>query len=88
MAYNFLEKLIILKRTSLVVQWLRSSLPMQRTRFLPLVQEDSTFHRATTHMHHHRGAHALQLLKPRALASVLHSKSSHCNEKPEHSNEE
>ena len=87
MAYNFLEKLITLKRTSLVVQGLRISLPMQRTRFQSLVQEDSTSHRAPKHRHRQRGAHALQLLKPRALEFVLQSRS-HCNEEPEHSNKE
>ena len=35
------------KWTSLVVQWLRICLPMQRTQVQPLVREDSTFHGAT-----------------------------------------
>ena len=38
--------------TSLVVQWLRICLPMQRTRVLSLVWEDSTCQGATKPMHH------------------------------------
>ena len=34
-------------RTSLVVQWIQTHLPMQRTQAPPLVQEDSTWPRAT-----------------------------------------
>ena len=40
------------KRTSLVVQWLRVRLPMQRTRVQSLVQKDSTRCGATKPVHH------------------------------------
>ena len=38
--------------TSLVVQWLRILLPMQRTQVRSLFQEDSTGHRTTKPVHH------------------------------------
>ena len=39
-------------RVSLVAQWLRIHLPMQRTRVRALVREDPTCHRATKPMCH------------------------------------
>ena len=47
--------------TSLVVQWLRIRLPMQRTRVRSLVQEDPTCHGATKPVRH---ACEPQLLSP------------------------
>ena len=85
---------------SLVVQWLRSHLPMQGTRVWSLVWEDPTCHRATKPVRHNYWACALepashnywahvpQLLKPACLEPVLCNKRSHCNEKPAHRNEE
>ena len=74
--------------TSLVVQWLRIYLPMQRTQVRALVQEDPTCHGATKPVchnywacalepvSHNYWAHEPQLLKPACLEPVL------CNEKP------
>ena len=47
-------------RTSLVVQWLRICLPMQRTWVQSLVQEDSMHCGVTKAMHHVCGACALE----------------------------
>ena len=44
------QKLIV--GTSLVAQWLRIHLPMQRTWVQALVREDTTCHRATKPVHH------------------------------------
>ena len=68
---NF-ETLIKCIRTSLVVQWLRICLPVQKTWIPSLVQEDSTLCRATKPMCHNYRAHILE--------HVLH-KRSHCSEK-------
>ena len=85
---------IELNRTSLVVQWLRIRLPMQGTRVQALVREDPTCWGATKPMHYNYWACALeparhnywarktQLLKPTRLEPLIHSKRSHCNEKP------
>ena len=74
--------------SSLVVQWLRTRLPMQGTRVQALVQEDPTCHGATKPVRHNYWACALepvshnywahvpQLLKPARLEPVLR------NEKP------
>ena len=91
----------MLSRTSLVVQWLRIRLPRQGTRVQALVREDPTCRGATKPVRHNNWSlHALelvchnywgcvlQLLKPTCLEPVLHSKRSHCNEKPVHRNEE
>ena len=48
------------RRTSLVAQWLRISLPMQGTWVRALVREDPTCHRATKPVHHNYGACALE----------------------------
>ena len=68
---NF-ETLIKCIRTSLVVQWLRICLPVQKTWIPSLVQEDSTLCRATKPMCHNSRAHIPE--------HVLH-KRSHCSEK-------
>ena len=60
-------------RASLVVKWLRISLPLQATHVQFLVQADPTGLRAT---------------KPACLEPVLHNQRSHCNKKPAHCNEE
>ena len=67
--------------TSLVVQWLRNHLPMQRTQVCFLVQEDPICHGATKPMRHHYWS-------PRALEPTLHNKRSDRKEKPAHSNED
>ena len=67
-------------RTSLVVQWIRIHLPMQRTRVLSLVWEDFTCPRQLKPAR-------LPLLKPVHLEPVLHKRSHH-NEKPVHCKEE
>ena len=74
--------------TSLVVQWLRIHLPIQGTRVRSLVQEDPTCHRASKPVRHNYWARVLQLLKPMHLEPILCNKTSHCNEKPTHLNEE
>ena len=84
--------------TSLVVQWLRIHLPMQRTQVWALVQEDPTCHGVAKPMCRNYWACALepashsywarvpQLLKPTHLEPVLCNKRSHLNEKPTHHN--
>ena len=83
---------------SLVAQWLRICLPMQRTWVRALVWEDPTCRRATKPVRHNYWACALeptghnywarvpQLLKPAHLEPVLCNKRSHSNEKPVHRN--
>ena len=61
-------------RTSLVVQWLRIRLPMQRTWLQALVQEDPTCHGATKPVNHNYWARVPQLLKPTRLEPMLHNK--------------
>ena len=85
---------------SLVAQWLRIRLPMQRTWVQALVQEDPTCHGATKPVCHNYWACALepashnywsrgpQLLKPARLEPMLRNKRSHHNEKPVHRNKE
>ena len=80
--------------TSLVMQWLRVCLPMQRTRVWAVVWEDPTCRGATKPVHHNYWACALepsshnywacvpQLLKPVCLELMLHNKRSHSNKKP------
>ena len=64
--YNNIREYIITKRkisgTSLVVQWLITHLPLQRTWVWPLIQEDSTCLRATTETTSHKNwsLHALR----------------------------
>ena len=60
-------------------------LPMG-TWFPSLAWEDSISTGATYPVLHNPRAQEPQLLNP--LESVLHNKRSHCNEKPEHLNEE
>ena len=85
---------------SLVAQWLRICLPMQRTQVQALVREDPTCRGATKPVHHNYWACALepvshnywahvpQLLKPTRLEPVLSNKRSHRDEKPTHCNED
>ena len=86
--------------TSLVVQWLRTHLPMQGTWVQALVWEDPTCCGATKPMRHSYWAcaleptshscwaHALHLLKSTRLEPVLCNKRSHHNEKPMQCNKE
>ena len=68
----------VIPRPSLVVQGLRIHLTMQGTWVRSLVQEDSTYCKATKPVSHNYWACAL---KP-----VVCNKRSHCNEKPLHCN--
>ena len=63
-------------RASLVAQWLRICLPIQRTRVPALVREDPTCRGATKPVHHYYWVRVTQLLKPACLEPVLR------NEKP------
>ena len=86
--------------TPLVVQWLRTCLPVQGTWVQAPVQEDPTCHGATKPLRHNYWAWVLepashnywacvpQLLKPVCLEPVLRNKRFHRNEKPAHCNEE
>ena len=74
--------------TSLVAQWLRIRLPMQRTPVRALVQEDPTCRGATKPVHHNYWACTPQLLKPACLEPVLRNKRSHRNEKSVHRSKE
>ena len=68
---------VLIKRnlwTSLVVQWLRICLPMQRAWVQALVWEDPTCHRATKLMCHNYWARVPQLLKPTHLEPMLRNK--------------
>ena len=79
---------------SLVAQWLRIHLPLQRTRVQALVCEDPTCRGAATPVHHNYWdctlepashnywARVPQLLKPTHLEPVLRNKRSHREEKP------
>ena len=77
---------------SLVVQWIRICLPMQRTWVQSLVLEGPTCRGATKPVHAPQllslcsRAREPQLLRPTCQQPVLHSKKSHHNEKPEHHN--
>ena len=62
---------------SLLVQWLRICLAMQRTLVQSLVWEDPTSYRATKPMGHNHSAHVLQLPKPTFLEPTLPNKRSH-----------
>ena len=85
-------------KSSLVAQWLRNRLPMQRTRVKALVWEDPACCGTTKPVRHNYWACALepvshnywartpQLLKPTCLEPVLCNKRSHHNEKSMHSN--
>ena len=80
-------------QTSLVVQWLRIRLPMQRTRVWALVREDPTCRRATKPICHNYWAYALQPVSHNYWAhapreTVLCNKRNHHSEKPTHHNEE
>ena len=72
--------------TSLVVQQLRIYLPKQGTRVQSLLQEDSTWHRATKPMSQNYWACALQTAScnHRAHMPFLCNKRSHHSEKPTH----
>ena len=69
------------QRTSLVVQWLKIHLPVQRSWVWSLVQEDATCHGAPKPLYHNRWS--LHALEP-----VLCSKRSRRNEKHRHCNGE
>ena len=65
--------------TSLVVQWKRTCLPMQRARVRSQIWEDATCHGTNEPTcPHYRNLGALE--------PVLHDKRSHCSEKPTHLN--
>ena len=68
-------------QTSLVVQWIGICLPVQETQVWSPMGEDSTCRWANK-------AHIPQLLKPLHIKFMLHSKRSHCYEKPVHCCEE
>ena len=78
-----LEKLLLKSVrgwTSLVVQWTRIHLPMQRTRVRSLVREDPTCRGEREPVHHNSAA--------RALEPTLCNKRSRQNEKAANSNED
>ena len=68
-------------RTSLVVQWVRSGLPLQGTRFPHLVWGDSKRHRATN-------PKRCSSWSPCAWEPMLHNRGSHGEEEPGHRNQE
>ena len=65
---------------------------MQETRVQALVQEDSTYRRATKPVHHNYWVCALEPVSHNywacALEPVLHNKRSHRDVKPAHHNKE
>ena len=63
----------IMMRTSLVVQWLRISLPMQGTWIRFLVWEDPTYHEATKLVCHNYGVPMPSTSEAAAMRSP------HCN---------
>ena len=63
----------------LVIQWLRTCLPMQGTRIASLVWEDPTYCEKQS-VSHNYWTHRRQLLRPALIESVLRNKRSHCNE--------
>ena len=86
--------------TSLVAQWLRICLPMQRTWVQALIWEDPTCCGAAQPVcynywacaleptSHHYWACVPQLLKPARLEPMLRNKRSHRSEEPAHCNTE
>ena len=77
---------------SLVAQWWRIHLPLQKTCVQILIQEDPTCLGATTPMHHIYWTWALapgsyKYWSPRTLEPTLHNRRSHLNKKPKHWNE-
>ena len=75
-------------RTSLVVQWLRICLLMQRTQVRYLGPEDPTCCRATGPVHHKYWTHALQQEKPPQWEDCTLTKRVHNWRKPAHSNKD
>ena len=69
-------------RTSLVVQWLRIHLPIQETWVPSLVQEDSTYHKATKPMCHDYWVVCHNCWSLCTIEPVFCNKRSHHNEKP------
>ena len=70
---SFLQLGCLLKQcwgASLLVQWLRICLPMQRTWVQALVQEDPTCHGATKPVRHNYWAYALELTSHNYWACV------------------
>ena len=65
-------------------QWIRTCLPVQRTRVQSLAQKDSTCLGATKPTSHKYRVCLLQLLRAVCLEPVLRNKSSHRREKPAH----
>ena len=61
---------------------------MQGTQLQSLVQEDSTWLRATKLVHRNYRVCVLQILKPACLEPVLRSEGSHHKEKPAHNNKD
>ena len=81
--------------TSLVVQWLRTHLPMQGHMFEPwswkiphAAEQLSPCATTTEPVHHTYRGCAPQLPKPVCLEPMLRNKRSHRNEKPTQGNEE
>ena len=73
--------------TSLGVQWSRIHLPVQNAQVWSLSREDSTYLRATKLMPHNYWTCTAETGRrnfwhPHTPEPVLHSKRSHCNEKP------
>ena len=76
---------------SLVTQWGRIYLPMQKACVQILVQEDPKCLGATKPMHHIYWTWALEpgnckYWSPRTLEAMLQNRRSHLNEKPKHCN--
>ena len=70
---------------SLVAQWISIHQPMQETQGQSLVQEDSTYCRATKPMHrHYYSATARSPSHQPTIEPMLHNKRSHSNEKSTH----
>ena len=67
LSWGLSDKMKSSQGTSLVAQWIRISLPTQRTQVRSLVQEDSTGYGATKPVCHYFRAQVLQLLKPMHL---------------------
>ena len=84
--YTQQTSLKVFSRTFFVVQWLRNCLPLQGMWVWSLVQEDSTWCRATKPVPHNYWACAPQLLKPGRSRALACNKRSHCNGTPAHCN--
>ena len=83
---NNLQQLKFKTGTSLVVEWRRVHLPMKRTQVWPLVWEDSVCYGQLNRASHNYWAPVPTAMEVTGPESMLHSKRSHCNEKPAHCN--